>query len=218
MFIGHYAPGILGASSGKIKLWQAFIGVQLVDYAWAGLNLAGIEKTRVIPGFTEASPLDLYYMPYTHSLGMAIIWAVGAALIFGLIFRKQAKVGAVIFGLVVLSHWFLDLVSHVPDLPLWFGTEKYGFGLWNYGTFNFILEIILVVGAMLYYLKKSVATGKFGRIYPYVFIAILIGIQTIGHFSEPPATVNQFAVTALISYSVLALAAWGVDKTRSFKT
>jgi hypothetical protein len=33
MFIGHYAPAAFGAAGGKIKLWQAFIAVQVLDFA-----------------------------------------------------------------------------------------------------------------------------------------------------------------------------------------
>jgi len=33
----------------------------------------------------------------------------------------------------VLSHWFLDVIVHIPDLPLTpFGDFKVGMGLWNY--------------------------------------------------------------------------------------
>ena len=40
--------------------------VQLVDIAWSILVLLGIEKLRIVPGFTATNPLDLYYMPFTH--------------------------------------------------------------------------------------------------------------------------------------------------------
>lgn len=35
---------------------------------WAVLVLVGIEKLRIIPGFAQANPFDLSFMPYTHSL------------------------------------------------------------------------------------------------------------------------------------------------------
>ena len=43
-----------------------------MDVCWSVLVLAHVEKLRIIPGFTEASPLDLYYMPYTHGLPGAL--------------------------------------------------------------------------------------------------------------------------------------------------
>src|SRR5580704_18132825 len=70
MFIGHYGPAFGGkAALRQIPLWVLFIAVQWMDVVWSVFVLTGIEKVRIVPGFTEASPLDLYYMPYTHGLG-----------------------------------------------------------------------------------------------------------------------------------------------------
>ncbi len=217
MFIGHYAPAAIGASTGRIKLWQAFVGAQLVDYAWAGLVMAGIEKARITPGFTQANALDLYHMPYTHSLGMAIVWAVVGALIFAAIFRKQAKAGAIVFGLVVLSHWFMDLIVHVPDLTLWFGTDKYGFGLWNNRSLSFSLEVGIFVLAMMYYLKSTVANGKSGRIWPLILIGFMILLQVFGNYGPPPKAMLEFNLSAWFIYTVFAVLAFMVDKSRAYK-
>ena len=217
MFIGHYAPGALGAGTGRIKLWQAFVGAQLVDYGWAGLVMASVEKARITPGFTEASALDLYHMPYTHSLGMAIIWAIIGAVIFGLIFRKQAKAGALVFGLVVLSHWFMDLIVHVPDLQLWFGTDKYGFGLWNNRAVSFSLEVGIFVLAMLYYLKNTIAKGKAGRIWPLALIGFMILLQVFGNYGPLPKSTTEMNISAWFIYTVFALLAYMVDRNRTHK-
>jgi len=46
----------------------------------------------------------------------------------------------------VLSHWFLDLLVHTPDLPLWSdASTKLGFGLWNNAIATYGLEAILLV-------------------------------------------------------------------------
>jgi hypothetical protein len=50
-----------------------FVAVQFLDYIWATLVLLGIEKLRVIKGFTEGSMLDSYFQPYSHSLITAMI-------------------------------------------------------------------------------------------------------------------------------------------------
>ena len=217
MFIGHYAPGALGAATGKIKLWQAFVGAQLVDYAWGGLVLADVEHARIVPGFTQASALDLIHMPYTHSLGMAIIWALGAAFGFAVIFRKQALAGALVFGLVVLSHWFMDLIVHVQDLPLWFGTDKYGFGLWHKRALSFSFEVIIFVGAMLYYFKKTPITqpGRWARIAPFVVIVLMVLMQVFGNFGPPPKSMTEMVISAWFAYTLFALLAYSIDRTRS---
>ena len=83
MFIGHYGPAYaIKAIRPTIPLWLLFVAVQLVDVGWALLVLLGVEKVRIVPGITASNPLDLYYMPYTHSLAAAALWA-GAAIVLG---------------------------------------------------------------------------------------------------------------------------------------
>jgi hypothetical protein len=73
MFIGHYGPAFgLKILCKPIPLWVPFIAVQWLEIVWSVLVLAGIEKLRIVRGFTQSSALDLYYMPYTHGLGGAL--------------------------------------------------------------------------------------------------------------------------------------------------
>jgi len=155
MFIGHYAAAPIGAATGKIKLWHGFIAVQLVDFAWAIFILLGIEKARVVPGFTEANPLDLHFTPYTHSLLFSFIWAAIGMIAFKLLTRAKDWTGALIFGTLVLSHWIADVIVHIPDMTLWPGSVKIGFGLWQHVEISFPLEIGLTVLAFAYYLMKT---------------------------------------------------------------
>src|ERR1700726_291867 len=49
------------------------------------------------------------------------------------------------------SHWLLDLIVHVSDLPLYDNTAKVGFGLWRHVTLCFPPKLIVVgLGAWLY--------------------------------------------------------------------
>ena len=84
MFVGHYGPSFaIKAFRPAIPLWLLFMAVQLVDVVWAVLVLLGIEKVRIVPGITASNPLDLYYMPYTHSLVAAILWSLAASVLVG---------------------------------------------------------------------------------------------------------------------------------------
>ena len=86
MFIGHYAPAFLGKRIAKtVPLWVLFAAVQLVDIAWGIFIATGIEHVRIIEGFTASNSLDLYDMPWTHSLVMALVWSLGAGWLWSLI-------------------------------------------------------------------------------------------------------------------------------------
>src|SRR5262249_62272563 len=156
MFVGHYSVAFAAKSKkNKIPLCVLFVAVQFLDYIWATLVLLGIEKSRVIKGFTAGSMLDSYFHPFSHSLIAAIAWSVVAALVYkplcewlGYAYKISA---ALIVGAAVFSHWILDLVAHPRDLAIYDNKWKVGFGFWNYRDPEFALEIaLLAVGIMLY--------------------------------------------------------------------
>src|SRR5215469_13047279 len=110
MFVGHYGPSFAGKALDKddrIPLWLLFIAVQFVDVLWAIFVLLGIEKARIVPGITASSPLDLYYMPYTHSLVGAIGWSALAFVFCQLVPKLRGRRTGMILALAVFSHWIL---------------------------------------------------------------------------------------------------------------
>src|SRR6266700_4379738 len=116
MFVGHYSVAFAVKSErNKIPLWVLFVAVQFLDYIWATFVLLGIEKLRVIKGFTAGSMLDSYYHPYSNSLIAAVLWSGVAAIgykpscsLVGYHYRKSA---ALVVAMAVFSHWILDLVA-----------------------------------------------------------------------------------------------------------
>ncbi|MBW2587993.1 MAG: hypothetical protein JRD92_13765, partial [Deltaproteobacteria bacterium] len=136
MFVGHYGPGFALRRTGGVPLWVLFLAVQFVDVLLASLIIAGVEKVRITEGFTASSPLDLYYVPYTHSLTASIGWALILGWLGSLAWGRR---GGVVIGLCVLSHWVLDLPVHVANLPLWGNEYIVGLGLWNYPMIAFVL-------------------------------------------------------------------------------
>ena len=89
MFIGHYGPSFLAKRAEHgVPLWVLFIAVQLLDVFWGVFVLLGIERVRIVPGFTKTNALDLYYMPYTHSLPGAFAWAFLAGIAYLLVTKS----------------------------------------------------------------------------------------------------------------------------------
>src|ERR671911_1913745 len=104
MFVGHYGPSFVAKRAAPgIPLWILFLAVQLLDVFWAIFIFLGIERVRIVPGFTETNALDLYYMPYTHSLPGAVAWAAVAAIVYRL--TKRPGRDSVLVGAAVFSHW-----------------------------------------------------------------------------------------------------------------
>ncbi len=207
MFIGHFAPALIAAARPKAAgLGTLFVAAQLVDIGFAALLVPGIEAMRIVPGITAMNPMDLHHMPYTHSLLGALIWAkICGALVWFATKRKEAAIGA---ALVVVSHWFIDLIVHIPDLTLYGTPPKLGLGLWNHPLIAMPLEILLISGAFLYYLRRTEAPGGNGRLW---ILAALLALAQAADWFGPKQPDYSLAIpaTMLFAYALLAgTAAW----------
>jgi len=201
MFVGHYGVSFAAKKAEPgVPLWVLFIAVQLLDVLWAPFVLLGIEKVRIVPGITASNPLDLYYMPYTHSLLAAIGWSVVAFLVYRFAVRAAPARAAAIVGLAVFSHWLLDFLVHRPDLPLYDNSAKVGLGLWNFPAVALGLETVLLFGGMWLYFRLGTAR----RTALLAFGLIMLGIQAYVFFGPPPVSDKAAAATALVAYAVFA--------------
>ena len=183
-----------------------------MDIGWSGLVMVGVEKMKIDPNL-PGSPLDLYFMPYTHSLPGSLAWSVGAAVLARVILRLPAR-AALFIGLAVFSHWLLDLLVHRPDLALWFGGPKVGLGLWNYPLPEMALELGLVAMAGGAWIAKRRDLGMVA--WPaVVFLAFLTVLQMVSSFGALGEDVVQDGAMALAAYLVATAVAWAVDRGRA---
>jgi hypothetical protein len=181
--------------------------------------LLGIEKLRVIKGFTAGSMLDSYFHPYSHSLIAAITWSVITALAYkplcSWLSYAYTKSATLIVGVAVFSHWILDLIAHPRDLAIYDNTWKVGFGLWNYRDPEFALEIgLLAVGIILYLTRNVMPTVRKGAV---IAFGIALTIIQIGDTYVPrnPLTDKQTAMGVWIFYTLFVILAFSLEKVRS---
>src|SRR5213596_4067757 len=216
MFVGHYSVAFAAKSEkNKIPLWVLFIAVQFLDYIWATLVLLGIEKVRVIKGFTAGSMLDLYFHPYSHSLIAAIAWSCIAGLAYKIFCSRHSvyrKYAAFIVGAAVFSHWILDLIAHPRDLAIYDNTWKVGFGLWNYQDPEFALEIALLAGGIALYLtRNAMPTIRKGAV--IAFGTALVIVQIGDTYVPRTALTDTATVTGVwVFYTLFVLIAFAVEK------
>jgi len=214
MFIGHFAPAFAAAavSPERPRLGAMFVAAQLIDWGFFTFALFGIEAMRIDPHASAMVPYDLYSMPFTHSLLGAGVWAAAFLGVIA-IYRRSLRLG-VLAGLVVLSHWVLDLVVHVPDLTLDGTPPKLGLGLWNMPWLAIPLELGLTYAAFAFYLSRT--RGPAGP--PLILAGVMLVLQLVNWFAAHPAEAGPFLyIQALVAYGVLtAIAAW-VGENRWFR-
>jgi hypothetical protein len=208
LFVGHYSVSFVGrATEKRLPLWLLFLAVQWIDVMWSIFVLLGIEKVRIIPGFTASNDLDLYYMPYTHSLLGVLCWSALAYVICQIVPQLRSKRTGLILAAAVFSHWVLDLIVHVPDMSLYDSVGKMGFGLWNHRAAALALEMaVLFGGAALLFRTAAHKARLIGFV---IFLACVQVVNTF--FFPPPKSDHAMGITAFVSYIVLALIAWWVE-------
>ena len=213
MLIGHYGAALAAkAIDPSVPLPAVMLGTQLIDVVWAGLLLAGVEKVRMQPGFTATTHFELVYIPYSHSLpGSVLISALGAAGLAVLYPELSMTALAVMFA-VCLSHWFLDLLVHTPDLPLIGDRYKVGFGLWNNKPISMVLEFgIFAVGAALFIGSLSAPQLEAAVIPISVVLGGLVALQFYVFFGPPVDSVPSLAITALVIYALATVGGFWIE-------
>jgi membrane-bound metal-dependent hydrolase YbcI (DUF457 family) len=214
MFIGHFALGFAAKKAmPKTALPTLFAAAVLADVLWPIFLALGIEQVVIDPGNTVMTPLDFVSYPWSHSFVMLMIWGA----VFGGVYFARTKDarGAVILAALVESHWFLDFITHRPDMPLYPGGPKFGLGMWNSPVVAIAVELAMfAVGVVIYAraTRPRDGAGKWGFwLLVLLFLAAYLGDAMTG---TPPPSVQAIWIGALVATAVTLLLARWVDRHR----
>ena len=208
MFIGHFALAYAAKRwAPRVSLAVLFGAAQFADFLWPVLVAAGIERVRIFPGITASTPLEFVSYPYSHSLLMLVLWG---GLLGWVCARRQTQPGAfaVVFALVV-SHWVLDVITHIPDMPLYPGGPKFGLGLWNSVAATMALEITMFATGVWMYTRVMRPVDRIGR-WAFVGVTAFLAIGFLANAtSPPPPSVAMIWIGALaLGGLTIAVAYW----------
>ena len=208
MFIGHYAMGFaLKKQADEIPLWLLFLAVQLVDILAFSFVLLGIEQIAYNPSDNPFLRTMIEYVPYSHSLFANLILALLVLLIFS---KIRGRKWGLILGGAVISHWFLDMLVHQADMPLFHNIFKVGLGLWQYPWLAFLFELT-IFGLSGYYLLKN-----YQKIKRYLVLILLMvaGFAAMFFAPEAEATPAQASIMSLSLYAIFATLAYWCERRR----
>jgi membrane-bound metal-dependent hydrolase YbcI (DUF457 family) len=213
MLLGHYGVAFAAKRAApQTSLGTLNLAAELLDELWPIFLLMGLETVRVAPGVMAANPLEFVHYPITHSLVGAIGWSV---LLGGLYYAmRRDRRASVLVGALVLSHWFLDLPMHAPDLPLWPGSDvKVGLGAWRSIPLTIALELGVFLAGLVMYQRTTRSKDWIGRWGMWAMVIALLAIFFSGFTSPPPESERAVAISALGLWLFVPWGYW-VDRHR----
>ena len=207
MFIGHYAIGLAAKKFAPRSSLGALIAAPiLLDLIWPIFLLIGWEHVSIIPHRNPFLRLQFDSFPISHGLIAALGWAtLYAALYFGV---TRYLSGTIVIWAGVVSHWLLDYIVHIPDLPLHARSRLYGLGLWNYRWLTVAIEITLFAIAIWTYQRETRAKDKIGLYAFLAFVLFLLLAYAGAIFASPPQSVRKVALIALVAVITIPWAWW----------
>jgi membrane-bound metal-dependent hydrolase YbcI (DUF457 family) len=217
MFIGHFGLGF-GAKKAApaISLGILFMAVQFLDLLWPTLLVLNLEHAVIKQGTNNSQPIAFTDYPISHSLLLVMLWAFLFGFVYWL-FKKNIR-SAIIIALCVMSHWFLDLIVHLPDLPLYPGNSPMlGLKLWNSFIGTLLVEGSIFITGVVLYLRTTVAKNPKGNIGLWVLIALLVISYTANIFGPAPADMNAVEWAGQLQWIFVILAFW-VDRNRTINS
>jgi len=214
MFIGHFALGYAAKRwAPQLSLATLFAAAVFADLLWPLFVAAGIEHVRIVPGATASTPLEFISYPYSHALTSLILWGVVSGWLVARPYHR-ARIFVVILALVV-SHWLLDVITHIPDMPLYPGGPRYGLGLWNSVIGTAFVESAMFVAGVAIYARATRPRDGVGR---WAFVGLttflLVGFIVNANASPPPSVRALWMMAIALGALTLALA-WWADSHRA---
>jgi hypothetical protein len=219
VFLGHYGVAFaLKRAEPKLSLGTLFVAAQLLDLLWGIFLLLGWEHARIVPENTPLTQLEFWDYPISHSLVGALTWSiVAAACYYSWPTRDTTRhwQAAAIVGVAVFSHYPLDVLVHLPDLPI-MGNDspKLGLGLWKHPVATMVAELLVFgLGLAVYVgLKSKRHPVRAGRL--AVLVVVLLGTYFASTSGSPPPNMTVVGISVIVLLLVVAmLAAWADRRT-----
>jgi len=216
MFVGHYAVSlVIKKVEPKLNLGWTFFAVMLLDALLGLFVLLGIEKATI-----PANYQDLHYLtfefPFSHGLVAVLIWSGLTFVLFKWLWRRKTNATkiSVLMAVAVLSHFLLDAIVHISEIPLLAQDSlKIGLGLWNNLWAALGLEVLITLAGLCIYIKAKTKLRLRAKIGIPILIGFLI-LFTVGGqaFSPAPPNVAGPAASWIGMTIVIALIGYWLDK------
>ena len=215
MFIGHFAVGLAAKRAApQTSLGLLITAPVLADLLWPAFLLLGWEHVGINPDGPPFLRFDFLDYPYSHSLLMDCVWA--ALFAGGYYAVTRYGPGALMIAIGVVSHWVLDVLTHVPDVPLTPAATslKVGLGLWHSVPGTLAVEIAMFAIGSAVYLRATRGRDAVGRYAVGAMIVVLFLLYILSVSAPPPPNVRALGIGGLVFGALFPVWAWWGDRHR----
>jgi hypothetical protein len=209
VFAGHVGAAlVIGRAERRINVGAFVFAALLLDVVLWIFVLLGWETATIPPDFARTHQA-LFEFPYSHGLAATLAWSVLAGAVLAFAFARapvNKPRAAVLIGAAVFSHWLLDALVHVPEMPLvGAASTKVGLGLWQSLPLGLAVEAIVVVLGVCLYVPG--ATLPRGRKIALATLCLLLLVFTIAGMTlaPPPPSALAMAASSLVTLLVVCL-------------
>ena len=216
MFAGHLGAGlILKRVNQSVNLGVFFLAALFLDVILWVFILLGIESIRIPTHFQQRHYLTFFF-PYSHGLVSSLLWSLLFSLVcYGLLRTSSAlrRHAAFILFITVFSHFILDFLVHVPEMPVWGrASHPLGLGLWNHMPLALGLETLIALTGTYLWLRDSKRTFP-RRLTLGLLMGLVTAMTVVGPWLQTsPPEPFQVAISSLTVILLLFGAGIWIDR------
>jgi hypothetical protein len=215
VFVGHIGAGLaVKRFEPRLNLGALLFAALFADALLWTLVLLGVESVGALVD-TGRGRFFTFVFPYSHGLAASLAWSALAGLVGW--FAQGGAAGrarlACALAAAVFSHFVLDVIDHVPDMPLLGeGSAKLGLGLWRDMPAAIAVELaIAAAGLALYLSGVRRSRGRTALVAGLTLAAALL--TAAGPYAPglpPPAAV--LAATSLVTVFAVVLVGFVLER------
>jgi hypothetical protein len=214
VFLGHYGAALaFKRVEPKVSLGSLFVATQLADVLWGAFLLLGWEHARILPDDNPLLTLQFYDYPISHSLLGILLWGLAAAAVYYSWPTRDTTrhwQAAMLIGLTVVSHWLLDVLVHIPDLPLADNeSPKLGLGLWRHFGLSVAFEFAVLGAGLAVYVARRSRRHPVRSVRLALITALLTAVYIASLLGPPPPSMTVLGMSDVAFLLLVAgLAGW----------
>ncbi len=214
MGIGHSALA-LGAARAepRINVGLLIFAAFLADFLLGIFAFFGLEQAHVPSDYASRHYLTFTF-PYSHGLLFLLVWGILLGSLLCWLDRRHRVRAFLVIAALVLSHFVLDGLVHVPELPLAGPNSfKVGLGLWNHMPLELCLETAMAIAGLAIYWKLA------GNSTPHrwgvaIFVLLLTALTWIPLWAVTPPIPSQLIPGWILAPVVFAAIPYALDRKR----